>query len=140
MRAVTLSSFSQVGYRWEKIRSDPILISGNRTEKSLRTHNKRLIVFKNLNINNRQSLIWIHNQGFWARLKISHGLYKVRNRSYKAQVFPPRTNPRLQCQPAQKRSIIRELERTTPILFYERNLRLSRSDWYANGSKKTSSS
>ena len=41
----------------DSIRFDPILISGNRTEKSLRTHNKRLIVFKNLNINNRQSLI-----------------------------------------------------------------------------------
>ena len=40
----------------DSIRFDPILISGNRTEKSLRTHNKRLIVFKNLNINNRQSL------------------------------------------------------------------------------------
>ena len=42
----------------DSIRFDPILISGNRTEKSLRTDNKRLIVFKNLNINNRQSLIW----------------------------------------------------------------------------------
>ena len=41
----------------DSIRFDPILISGNRTEKSLRTHNKRLIVFKSLNINNRQSLI-----------------------------------------------------------------------------------
>ena len=43
----------------DSIRFDPILISGNKTEKSLRTHNKRLIVFKNLNINNRQSLIWL---------------------------------------------------------------------------------
>ena len=42
----------------DSIPFDPILISGNRTEKSLRPHNKRLIVFKNLNINNRQSLIW----------------------------------------------------------------------------------
>ena len=41
----------------DSIRLDPILISRNMTEKSLRTHNKRLIVFKSLNINNRQSLI-----------------------------------------------------------------------------------
>ena len=33
------------------------LIARNRTEKSLRTDNKRLIVLKNLSHNNRQSLI-----------------------------------------------------------------------------------
>ena len=90
---VGLSLISKVGYRWEKMSSvticrlNPIWLEYNFAKpdgKIPRLDNKRIIVLKNLNHNNRQSLIWwLANSRCSGRTHSrSHSFSHIRQRGY----------------------------------------------------------